>query len=196
MLSFRRIVTYIDIAPEVIWEAGITVVIPGPSKRNFFMVDIYIDQEEAERLSWDSRFHFNCHSELACFNQCCQNPTVILKPYDILRLRKRLGITSTEFLERYTTKVLEDKSRLPLVMLDIDREEGTGCPFLEAVGCGVYEDRPGACRLFPVTQGSSLGEAGVTDSYFIKQLNFCQGFSGRTGMDPGRMESRSRHGAV
>ena len=142
------------------------------------MVDIYRDQEEAARLSLDSRFHFNCHSKLACFNQCCQNPTVILKPYDILRLRRRLGITSTEFLERYATKILEDKSHLPLVMLNIEREEGTGCPFLEAVGCNVYEDRPGACRLFPVTQGSSLGDDGVTDSYFIKQLNFCEGFSG------------------
>ena len=95
-----------------------------------------------------------------------------------MRLRKRLGITSTEFLERYTTRVLEDKSHLPLVMLDIEREAGTGCPFLEAEGCGVYEDRPGACRLFPVTQGSSLEENGVQDSYFVKKLDFCQGFSG------------------
>ena len=142
------------------------------------MVDIYIDQEEAERLSPDSRFHFNCHAQLACFNQCCQNPTIILKPYDIMRLRRRLGITSTQFLERYTIMVPEDTSQLPLVMLNIEREEGTGCPFLEAAGCGVYEDRPGACRLFPITQGSSLGEDGVIDSYFMKQLNFCRGFNG------------------
>ena len=73
--------------------------------------------------------------------------------------------------------VPEDTSQLPLVMLNIEREEGTGCPFLGATGCGVYEDRPGACRLFPITQGSSLGEDGVIDSYFIKQLNFCQGFN-------------------
>ena len=62
-------------------------------------------------------------------------------------------------------------------MLDIEREEGNGCPFLGAVGCSIYEDRPGACRLFPITQGSSLGEDGVIDSYFMKQLNFCQGFT-------------------
>jgi uncharacterized protein len=140
------------------------------------MVDIYIYQEEAARLSPESRFHFNCHAQLACFNQCCQNPTIILKPYDIMRLRRRLGITSTEFLERYTIMVPEDTSQLPLVMLNIDKEAGTGCPFLGAAGCGVYEDRPGACRLFPVTQGSSLGEDGVIDRYFMKHLNFCQGF--------------------
>ena len=140
------------------------------------MVNIYLDQEEAKQLSSESRFHFNCHSRLACFNQCCQKPTIILKPYDIIRLRKRLKITSGEFLERYTTKVVEEKSFLPLVMLDIDKEEGTGCPFLEPEGCSVYEDRPGACRLFPITQGSSLEENGIRDSYFCKCLDFCQGF--------------------
>ncbi len=141
------------------------------------MVDLYKDQEDSEQLSLDSRFHFTCHSGLACFNQCCQKPTVILKPYDIMRLRRRLGITSTEFLERYITKVVEDKSYLPLVMLDIDKAAGSGCPFLEAAGCSVYEDRPGACRLFPVTQGSNLGEDGVEDTYFCKRLDFCQGFT-------------------
>jgi uncharacterized protein len=141
------------------------------------MVDIYQDQEETERLSGESRWRFHCHPGLACFNQCCRNPTVILKPYDIIRLRRRLGMTSMEFLERYTISVREDKSHLPLVMLDIDREAGIGCPFLAAEGCGVYADRPGACRLFPVIQGSSLGEEGVINSYFTKLLNFCQGFT-------------------
>lgn len=140
------------------------------------MVDIYVDQEEAERLSPDSRFRFSCHSGLACFNQCCLNPTVILKPYDIMRLRRRLGITATEFLEKYTTRVVEARSRLLLVMLDTDGEAGRRCPFLGATGCGVYEDRPGACRLFPITQGSTLGPEGLEDRYFCKRLDFCQGF--------------------
>jgi uncharacterized protein len=140
------------------------------------MVNIYINQEEAKQLSSQSRFQFKCHSRLACFNQCCQKPTIILKPYDIIRLRKRLKITSGEFLERYTTKVVEEQSFLPLVMLDIDKEEGSGCPFLETEGCGVYEDRPGACRLFPITQGSRLSENGLVDNYFCKHLDFCQGF--------------------
>jgi uncharacterized protein len=140
------------------------------------MVDIFISQEGSEKLAQESRFHFSCHPGLACFNQCCQNPTVILKPYDIMRLRRRLGMSSTEFLEHYTTQVMEDKSHLPLVLLDTDQEAGPGCPFLEATGCGVYEDRPGACRLFPVTQGSILGQDGIEDAYFCKRLDFCQGF--------------------
>jgi uncharacterized protein len=141
------------------------------------MVDLYQDQAEAVKLSLDGFFHFTCHPGLSCFNQCCRQPTVILKPYDIMRLRRRLGITSTEFLEKYTTKVVEDKSYLPLVMLDIDKAAGGGCPFLAAAGCSVYEDRPGACRLFPITQGSNLVGDGVEDTYFCKRLDFCQGFS-------------------
>jgi uncharacterized protein len=140
------------------------------------MVDLYKDQEESAELDLNSRFQFHCHAGLSCFNQCCQNPTVILKPYDILRLRRRLGMTSTDFLERYTTRVVEDASFLPLVLLDIDRAAGGGCPFLGAAGCSVYEDRPGACRLFPVIQGSRLGKDGIEDSYFRKRLDFCQGF--------------------
>ncbi len=141
------------------------------------MVTIYRNKEEAASLSPEDRFFFNCHAGLACFNRCCQNPTIILKPYDIIRLRRRLEITSTEFLERYTTQVLEDQSNLPLVLLDIDQEERTGCPFLESSGCSVYKDRPGACRLFPITQGSSLTDDGLEDSYFCKRLDFCQGFT-------------------
>lgn len=140
------------------------------------MVDIYISQDAVEKLAPESRFRFSCHAELACFKQCCQNPTIILKPYDIIRLRRRLDVTSTQFLERYTVTVREDRSLLPLVMLDIAGEEGSGCPFLAADGCGVYADRPGACRLFPVVLGSSLGQDGVRDDYFLKRLDFCRGF--------------------
>ena len=119
------------------------------------MVNIYMNQEEAKQLSPESRFYFNCHSRLACFNQCCQKPTIILKPYDIIRLRKRLKITSGEFLERYTTKVLEEKSFLPLVMLDIDKEEGTGCPFLESKVAVSMKTGPEPAVSFPSPRGAA-----------------------------------------
>ena len=106
-----------------------------------------------------------------------------------------MGITSTEFLERYTIIVPEDTSQLPLVMLNIEKEEGTGCPFLGAAGCGVYEDRPGACRLFPIIQGSSLGKDGVIDSYFLKHLKFCQGFNEGRGWTLSRWQADQGVGA-
>jgi len=142
------------------------------------MVNIYTHPEDHQRLEPGSTFRFQCHSGLACFNQCCRQPTIILKPYDILRLRRRLGVTSTAFLARYTVRVMEEASGLPLRLLALAGEEAGGCPFLDAVqGCTVYEDRPAACRLFPVIQGSSLTEGVIHSDYFLKKLDFCQGLA-------------------
>jgi uncharacterized protein len=139
------------------------------------LVSVYREIDHAS-LSLQSQFTFNCHNGLACFNQCCRTPTIILSPYDILRLRQCLGITSGEFLERYTRRETEDMSNLPLIFLDPFRPTGDGCPFLGDSGCQVYTHRPAACRLFPITMGSQLTKQGVVDYYFCRKLDYCQGF--------------------
>jgi Fe-S-cluster containining protein len=140
------------------------------------LVSVYRENDQAS-LSLQSRFTFYCHDGLACFNRCCRTPTIILSPYDILRLRQCLGITSGELLERYTRRETEDMSNLPLVFLDPFRPTGEGCPFLGDTGCRVYSHRPAACRLFPITMGSQLTEQGVVDYYFCRTLDYCQGFA-------------------
>jgi hypothetical protein len=132
-----------------------------------------IDQEG---LSLDSSFTFQCHAGLSCFNQCCRTPTVILSPYDLLRLKQGLGITSTQLRERYTRQEIEPNSNLPLVFIDAYRAPEVGCPFLGADGCTVYPHRPAACRLFPLTMGSRLTPDGVQDHYFCRRLDYCRGF--------------------
>lgn len=140
------------------------------------MVDLYQEPATPLVLEPTQKFRFACGPELACFGHCCREAAVILKPYDILRLRRRLGITSGEFLSRYTTKLKEDRSHLPLVYLRLDTQDPPACPFLNPDnGCQVYEDRPEACRLFPVTRGSRLAEREISDQYFLKQLDYCQG---------------------
>ncbi|MDY6974018.1 MAG: YkgJ family cysteine cluster protein, partial [Thermodesulfobacteriota bacterium] len=37
---------------------------------------------------------FNCTPGVACFTQCCQDVTIVLTPYDVLRLKNALGISS------------------------------------------------------------------------------------------------------
>lgn len=140
-------------------------------------VSLY-QQKEAEGLSLQSRFKFQCHDGLACFNQCCQAPTIVLSPYDILRLKQFLGLTSGEFLRRYTLQGTEEFSNLPLVFIDAFRSPGGGCPFIGARGCTVYAQRPAACRLFPITMGSRLTEDGLVDYYFCRKLDYCRGFAG------------------
>jgi hypothetical protein len=131
---------------------------------------------EPEGLFPESRFRFRCHAGLSCFNRCCHAPTIVLSPYDILRLKEFLGITSGEFLARYTLRVAEESSGFPLVFMDAFRSPQGGCPFLGAGGCTVYQVRPAACRLFPITMGSELTAQGVVDHFFCRRLDYCQGF--------------------
>jgi Fe-S-cluster containining protein len=139
-------------------------------------ISVY-QQVEQENLSLDSGFRFHCREGLACFNQCCRRtPTIILSPYDILRLKQCLGLRSGEFLRRYTLREIEEWSNLPLVFLDPYGAKDGGCPFIGPQGCLVYAHRPAACRLFPITMGSRLTEQGIRDYYFCRQLDYCQGF--------------------
>jgi Fe-S-cluster containining protein len=138
-------------------------------------VNLY-QQAEQECLSLASRFKFHCRPGLTCFNQCCRTPTILLSPYDILRLRQCLGITSGEFLERYTRRETDSLSNLPLIFLDAFSSPEGGCPFAGPEGCRVYAHRPAACRLFPITMGSQLTEKGRLDYYFCRRLDYCQGF--------------------
>jgi Fe-S-cluster containining protein len=138
-------------------------------------VSVYKEIDQTQ-LSLTSEFTFHCHRGLACFNRCCRTPTIILSPYDILRLRQFLGITSSEFLKRYTRWQTEARSNLPLVFLDPFMAAEPGCPFLGNAGCTVYSQRPAACRLFPITMGSQLTPKGLVDHYFCRELDYCRGF--------------------
>ena len=129
-------------------------------------------------LAPDSRFTFHCHADLPCFNQCCRTPTIILSPYDLLRLKQALGISSGALRERYTRQEIEPNANLPLLFVDVHRSPEGGCPFLGAQGCTVYPHRPAACRLFPLTMGSRLTPAGVEDHYFCRRLDYCRRFDG------------------
>ncbi len=101
----------------------------------------------------DSKFKFRCHKDIGCFNKCCTRVDIILTPYDILRMKKSLGISSEEFLEKYTYTHYDEKSSHPYAMLKmIDDNEGK-CPFVAPSGCSIYEDRPSTCRYYPVGQG-------------------------------------------
>ncbi len=143
---------------------------------NHEAVSLY--QQKDQGLSWDSRFRFHCHGGLPCFNRCCRTPTILLSPYDILRLKRFLGLTAREFLERYTRREIDEWSHLPLIFLDPFKTEEPGCPFLGVEGCTVYAHRPAACRLFPITMGSQMTEEGMVDHYFCRQLDYCRGFAG------------------
>ena len=100
-------------------------------------------------LGDNTSFQFRCHRNVKCWNACCSNIDIPLTPYDILRLKKRLDMSSGEFLKQYSVPFELDKDGMPGVKLK-PVDEGTACQFMTPEGCGVYEDRPTACRYYPV----------------------------------------------
>ena len=105
---------------------------------------------DAPRLGPQDAFHFACHAGLPCFNRCCADVNIFLSPYDVLRLKRRLGLTSSEFLEAYTLLPVQRGMRTPVVMLRMRDDEAQSCPLLDEAGCTVYPDRPWPCRMYPV----------------------------------------------
>jgi Fe-S-cluster containining protein len=127
----------------------------------------------------DEPFRFACSAAVACFNECCRDLNQFLYPYDILRLKKRLGLSSGEFLERYTTQHIGPQSGLPIVALKTTDNERFACPFVTENGCRVYSDRPSSCRTYPLVRAISRSrESGkITERFMLLNEPHCLGFN-------------------
>ncbi len=130
----------------------------------------------------DTTFRFACSPAVACFNECCRDLNQSLYPYDILRLKKRLGLSSVEFLEHYTTRHIGPESGLPIVALKAAAAERLACPFVTQKGCRVYPDRPASCRTYPLVRAISRNrETGkVNEHFMLLKEPHCSGFEAPT----------------
>jgi Fe-S-cluster containining protein len=128
------------------------------------------------QLGLDDRFQFRCHKGIACFNKCCENIDIMLTPYDIVRLKNRLGMTSREFIDAYTADFAMDGHGMPGLKLRT-KEDSTACINLTPEGCGVYSDRPAACRYYALGVVSMRRKDSPTeeDSYFVVKEAHCLG---------------------
>ena len=133
---------------------------------------------EPVRLGPDSKFKFECHKGVTCFTKCCSGIRITLTPYDIIRLKNRLQLTSEEFLAIYTEPHLLEKTDLPVVTLKMVDDEKDSCPFLREDGCILYEDRPTAYRYYPLGVATLSHKEGVDDEgfYFFVNEPHCMGF--------------------
>jgi Fe-S-cluster containining protein len=135
-----------------------------------------------EKLTLDSPLQFECHPGVSCFTACCHNIKIVLTPYDILILRKRLGIPAHEFIVNYTEPTYLERTDMPGVQIKLT-EDKKACPFVTPEGCTVYEDRPTACRYYPVGM-ADFHEGGSEDNetpkeekfFFIVREPHCKGF--------------------
>jgi len=119
---------------------------------------------------------FQCRKGIACWNACCSNIDISLTPYDILRLKQRLDLSSGAFLQQYTVPYeLEPGGIAGVKLRPVDN--GTACRFMTQEGCSVYADRPTACRYYPVALLAMRRQDEYTDtrSYALVKEAHCLG---------------------
>jgi hypothetical protein len=133
-------------------------------------------------LTGDSAFSFDCSPAVPCFNACCRDLNQALSPYDILRLKNRLGLSSGQFLKTLTIRHIGPETGLPVVSLRFDDRTNRQCPFVTSYGCRVYTDRPASCRLYPLARGTSRNRLSgrIKEHFALIQEPHCRGFCQKT----------------
>jgi len=124
----------------------------------------------------DKTISFSCHKGISCWNACSANIDITLTPYDVIRLKKRLGLDSGDFLRQYTVPFELEKDGIAGVKFK-PVEDGSACQFMRPEGCAVYEDRPTACRYYPVALVAMRKQDEYTDtsSYALVKEPHCKG---------------------
>lgn len=102
-----------------------------------------------QRMDPEHVFRFRCAPDLPCFTRCCQDVTIVLTPYDVLRMKNSLQISSAEFLDKYTVIIPKENRLIPMVAILMGQNDKR-CPFVAHEGCRIYKDRPWACRMYPL----------------------------------------------
>lgn len=129
-------------------------------------------------LSANDTFFFSCSKKVSCFNECCRDLNQFLTPYDILRLKHRLDLSSSLFLERYTTQQSGPETGLPIITLKTGNSRKLKCPFVTSSGCSVYQDRPSSCRTYPLVRIASRSRETnkISEQYILLKEPHCLGF--------------------
>ncbi|MEW6348702.1 MAG: YkgJ family cysteine cluster protein [Thermodesulfobacteriota bacterium] len=139
--------------------------------------------DPAHRLGPDDTFRFACGPDVPCFTECCGKLELLLTPYDVLRLKQRLELLSDVFLDRHAIIRWATRTGFPEVMMRMDEGGQRRCPFVTPQGCSVYEDRPGACRIYPLGRASTKNpvDGKSREFFFTVREAHCRGFEQSRG---------------
>ncbi len=131
--------------------------------------------EEMVPLGQDT-FCFDCHPGVPCFTGCCRKVELILYPYDVIRLKNALKLDSERFIQDYIHLIKGHNPYFPALMLKLAENEA--CPFLTDEGCSVYQDRPSACRTYPLERAVARENrrgGRPEEFYFMSDHDYCEG---------------------
>ena len=138
------------------------------------------------QIKQDQQFCFSCHPAVACFTECCRQLDLALSPYDVLRLKNRLQMHSGTFLEQYVIVEWDERIVFPQCYLTMIDDGRASCVFVSPQGCTVYEDRPGACRAYPLGRGASRPDEHqkAAELFVLVEEPHCRGFEESTHHTP------------
>lgn len=65
-----------------------------------------------------------------------------------------------------------------MVYLKMNEDKDKKCPFVTHEGCSIYEDRPGACRIYPLGRAAMKvdNRKDAREDFFIVDEAHCLGF--------------------
>ena len=133
--------------------------------------------DNVRQLAPNEEFNFSCHTGVDCFTDCCRELELALTPYDVLRLSRELGITTSDLLEQYCLIECEPDDIFPRVYLGMVDDGRASCPFVSEKGCAVYAGRPGACRIYPLGRAACRNISGRCRAFHVLlREDHCHGF--------------------
>ena len=113
---------------------------------------------ELPLLTREETFCFDC---IQC-GECCRNRgDILLNPFDVFRLCRKLEMNVNDFFKKYCKLYTGENSKLPLARIDFrpiyglgGEVEGTRCPFLSNRNglyfCRVHDAKPFVCFSYPL----------------------------------------------
>ena len=132
------------------------------------------------RLTASNSFCFACHKGVSCWNECCHDTDITLTPYDLIRIGRAVSMPPGEAARTFGSEAVHEASGMPVLKLKrVDTGEAKRpCVFLDRKeGCTIYENRPAACRYYPLGLASvkMKGHDAPEDFYFLVKEPHCKG---------------------
>lgn len=129
------------------------------------------------KIGLNDKFHFGCRQ---CGKCCIEREDILITPFDLFRLSKKLDMTPKDFIERYGEVYIGDNSRMVVVRLK-PRGSIKRCPLLKDRKCLVHDAKPRVCAMFPIgrilkfePQKQSIDQISVENIEYIFNGTHCE----------------------
>lgn len=102
--------------------------------------------KNSKQVELSDRVRFRC---TRCA-ECCRHVegSVMIEIKDAFYMAKHLGITVTEFYEKYCSMFLLEDTGFPLFALNVTGKDKS-CIFLKGKRCSIQDAKPRTCKMYP-----------------------------------------------